>query len=187
FATSSRPSWSAWSCRNIALRRESLQDGVRLALTELVNAVGFDARKMQPLDLMQMSHGIEFDPVIFARKRAMVKGSGLSVLHESASLELVQSMPENERAALRDRVNATGPKPPPRAFVTTANAHPGKRRGASSQRTPANKNLNISKGGTKTGHFDFLKCLPTFSHPRKSNSEVNARQNRRLRAALVTA
>src|SRR5260370_14978485 len=33
FATSSRPSWSAWSCRNIALRRESLQDGVRLALT----------------------------------------------------------------------------------------------------------------------------------------------------------
>src|SRR6266699_7133936 len=34
FATSSRPSLSAWSCRNIALRRESLQDGVRVALTE---------------------------------------------------------------------------------------------------------------------------------------------------------
>jgi hypothetical protein len=33
FATSSRPSLSAWSCRNIAMRRESLQDGVRLALT----------------------------------------------------------------------------------------------------------------------------------------------------------
>lgn len=36
FATSSRPSLSAWSCRNIAMRRESLQDGVRLALTNLV-------------------------------------------------------------------------------------------------------------------------------------------------------
>jgi hypothetical protein len=34
FATSSRPSLSAWSCRNIAMRRESLQDGVRLALTQ---------------------------------------------------------------------------------------------------------------------------------------------------------
>jgi hypothetical protein len=33
FATLSRPSLSAWSCRNIAMRRESLQDGVRLALT----------------------------------------------------------------------------------------------------------------------------------------------------------
>src|SRR5437879_6240503 len=34
FATSSRLSLSAWSCRNIALRRESLQDAVRVALTE---------------------------------------------------------------------------------------------------------------------------------------------------------
>src|SRR5215831_4134075 len=30
FATSSRPSLNAWSCRNIAMRHESLQDGVRL-------------------------------------------------------------------------------------------------------------------------------------------------------------
>ena len=29
------PSLSAWSCRNITMRRESLQDGVRLALTFL--------------------------------------------------------------------------------------------------------------------------------------------------------
>jgi hypothetical protein len=34
FATSSRSFLSAWSCRNIALRRESLQDGVRVALTK---------------------------------------------------------------------------------------------------------------------------------------------------------
>src|SRR5712691_11259873 len=36
FATSSRLSLSAWSCRNIALRRESLQDAVRVALTKVV-------------------------------------------------------------------------------------------------------------------------------------------------------
>src|SRR5438034_3886187 len=41
FATSSTPSLSAWSCRNIALRRESLQDGVRLALTEQKHAQTF--------------------------------------------------------------------------------------------------------------------------------------------------
>jgi hypothetical protein len=43
FATSSRPSLNAWSCRNIAMRRESLQDGVRLAL-KLVhkNLIGRD-------------------------------------------------------------------------------------------------------------------------------------------------
>src|SRR6516164_89813 len=36
FATSPTPSLIAWSCRNIAVRRESLQDGVHLALTIFV-------------------------------------------------------------------------------------------------------------------------------------------------------
>jgi len=36
FATSSTSSLSAWSCRNIAARHESIQDGVCLALTNVV-------------------------------------------------------------------------------------------------------------------------------------------------------
>jgi hypothetical protein len=47
FATLSRPSLSAWSCRNIAMRRESLQDGVRLALTNQCGGVSQEAHSLR--------------------------------------------------------------------------------------------------------------------------------------------
>ena len=70
----------------------------------LVNAVGFDAKKIPILDLLSLSRRIENDSVIFERKRRMVEGQSLCVLQESASLEIVQTMPPAELAALRERV-----------------------------------------------------------------------------------
>jgi hypothetical protein len=70
----------------------------------LVNAVGFDAKKIPILDLLSLSRRIENDSVIFERKRRMVEGQSLGVLQESASLEIVQTMPPAELAALRERV-----------------------------------------------------------------------------------
>ncbi len=70
----------------------------------LVRAVGFDAKKIPILDLLSLSRRIENDSVIFERKRRMVEGQSCSVLRESASLEIVQSMPPAELLALRERV-----------------------------------------------------------------------------------
>jgi hypothetical protein len=70
----------------------------------LVELVGIDTRTVSVLDLLTLAGRIIHDPLIRQRKAAMVSGTGNGVLPHDADEQIIRSMPANERAALRARI-----------------------------------------------------------------------------------
>ena len=89
FATSPTPSLIAWSCRNIAVRRESLQDGVHLALTIFV---GFSTETLAIAQQVQS----ELQPLA----RAKVWNRGAFKLGEGGLESLVDELARHDFAIL---------------------------------------------------------------------------------------
>jgi hypothetical protein len=73
---------------------------------ELLQIAGIDPKGLDALEIMQISGRIIHDPLIRQRKAAMVSGTGNGVLPDDADEQIIKSMPDAERAALRKRVRS---------------------------------------------------------------------------------
>jgi hypothetical protein len=71
---------------------------------ELLQIVGIDPKGLDPLEIIQIAGRIIHDPLIRKRKAAMVSGTGNALLPSDADEQIIKSMPDAERAALRKRV-----------------------------------------------------------------------------------
>ncbi len=70
---------------------------------EILKAAGIDSRRLSIADIYFTEGQILRDDVVSARVRAVVTGRGGCASH-GTYVEVIESMPEPERAALRERV-----------------------------------------------------------------------------------
>lgn len=73
-------------------------------MNEVVSAVGINVKNLSVFDLHAIQGRIIRDDVVSKRVRAIVAGRGGCASH-STYVEVIESMPESDRAALRQRVH----------------------------------------------------------------------------------